>query len=273
MKLYNGQDVLNPVLLEPGEYGRTAGTFVCADYDPLLLEKAEEGHDGVRRAVELLLTRAPVAIVHVDVSQVSSDFANPGTTVYRSDTDKAIGFNDHSGGSESDFKIVLNGTPNASGVMHVLFSPPDEQGNPTNLTFRRADMHHLSQRSSGPYEGIIPNPMKTGGAAQARGFADYRYYLFGDSSTVPVVCEAFQDAGFDFSDDPYEMGLGLGPLSNSSYLDLAQYALEAEERLGEYNSRRFWPGDQFAEQIRNLGLEVPKLDPNDYPFVKPENQI
>lgn len=242
--------------------------FDVDEVQGLLDSKFEEGVNGAVLAAGLLLTRAAVSVVHIDISETRASFV-PGDARRFYEDGATVGFNDHFGGSESSFKILLNGSPSGKQASHVLLSPPDESGRPTNTTFRNCDFTFPTWESDYMYTRRVPNPLKTSSVAGYRGSSQYEYFLFGGPDAPAQVYEQFADAGFDFVDSPYSGDLdGQGP---EHLWFLRRYEDKAYKTLG-YRGGHYWPGDQFSEQLIRLGLETPKLSATDYPLVRPENQ-
>lgn len=237
---------------------------------PILESKLAEGRDAIADAVGLLLTTSAVVLVHIDIHNIRKSYVPDDERLFYVTPYSAIGFNDNFGGSESRFKILLNGSPNGVTASHVLYSPPYNDGSPSNTTFRQCDFVFLNRTSTETYDGpgYVPNPLKTAGAAGYRGFSDYKYFLFGDSDLPKKVYERFADAGFEFSADPYDTSYR----ETSEYRKMRLAESEAMATLG-YRGGHFWPGDQFAENLKRIGLEMPKLSAEDYPLVRAENML
>ena len=275
---------LTPVLLTPEDI---MGLESDQDYDysyfyvtsikKVLEAKRKDGHDGIAQAAAKLLTEPAVAILHVDTTKRRKPFRS-NRYAHEADKNTPIAFNDHFGGSESRFKVLLNGSPNDPDNSYVLYSPPLEDGSPSYARFHKADFTFLSDEPRGLYTGYggVPNPLKTGGVSQYRGRSGYKHYLFGGPDVRHQLYQAFSTAGFEFVDSPYPTTFGR---RQDDKLDLPMTHEEigrlegpASNTLG-YRGMHFWPGDQFAENLKLLGLEVPKFRVEDYPLVRPENTL
>ena len=249
-------------------------SLYVSELAPVLEEKRSLGEDAVSGAVSHLLTESGIVLVHVDETKPYKSYPmSEEDPLYNPSEKLAIGFNDHCGGSDSNFKLLLNGSPDGDEASYVLYSPPDQDGDPTNTTFRRADFTFLNREAEGPYEtfGYVPNPLKTSSARSYRGQVGHHFYLFGGPDIPTQVYGEFQRAGFDFFQEPYNGDIR-APEGTETTFTLGAYENAARRRLG-YRGMQFWPGDQFATQLRNLGLEPPKLRAEDYPLVKSENKL
>ncbi len=241
--------------------------------EPVLEEKRALGKDAILEGVALLMTKSAVALVHVDITKQRKSYIPDDDRMRYEDNDQPIGFNDHGGGSESRFKILLNGSPEEFDMQYVLYSPPDKEGNPSNIAFHKADFTFLSWEPKGPYKGVghVPNPLKTSGAHSYRGASSYQYYIFGGPDVPRQVYEKFSEAGFGFKLEPYTHDIS-APEGVMTTFTLSRQEDDAREALG-YRGSRFWPGDQFAKNLELLGMEVPKLKVEDYSLVRPENTL
>lgn len=253
---------------------RYSHNFPVDEIQELLEAKLKEGRDGAKQAAGLMLTRAAVAIVHIDTTKIRDAYA-PGDLRKFYERGTTVGFNDHFGGSESSFKLLLNGSPSGDQSSYVLYSPPDKSGRPTNTTFRNCDFTWLNRASKGQYmytaPGHVPNPLKTADVASYRGRGpNYEYYLFGGPDAEQQVYDQFAVAGFDFTETPYSSEFGEMGFDNTWVLSRHEDA--ARQNLGPRGGR-FWPGDQFSEQLARLGLDTPKLSAKEYPLVRSENKL
>ena len=156
-----------------------------------------------------------------------------------------LGFNDHMGGSESAFKILVNRHADGSKPsQYVLYSPPREDGSSSNMIFRRANFTFLSHAADDlDYDRNTPNPLKTAGVTGYRGGdRDYEYFVFGDVNTPLRFSQIFEDIGFQYNNSPY-------PMDVSSHLWRVEN--EARDRLN-FTEIHQWPGQQFAGQLAVL---------------------
>lgn len=219
------------------------GLFPTDVFVPLLDSKRQDPNvpDGVKRAVKLLLTESAVVIKFVN-TDVMEPYWEGETPRYTAPCNLA--FNDHGGGSESQFKILLNRhQPDADPTQQVLYSPPNADGSASNTTFHRSSLTFLDREPNGlEYEEAIPNSLKTGDAAQYYGRSEYDFFLFGNSSTPERFSQVFEQIGFKFEDTPYE---GIKVVEFNALRDAAHERLSAEE----YDH---WPHDQFARQLAIL---------------------
>jgi hypothetical protein len=237
----------------------------------LFAQEARESSEVVDQAVATLLQFSGCVVNFVDTSRRVHPYREQ---YYEYPRDKyMLGFNDHRGGSESHYKILLNQAPDGDEASYVLYSPPLEDGEPSNMTFRRCDFTFLSrepiaQRHTkdlrfGPY---VPNPLKT---HHTRGYWDrsyyhtnYDYYLFGLPETKQAFFDRFASIGFEFSKQPYELGYSRGEEASDTVSSLDNTENEANRKLG-YTGSKYWPGDQFAPQLAELKLPA---------YVHPEYQ-
>lgn len=211
--------------------------FPVADTEPFLEEwqKAHPDADGVKDAVQLLLSESAVSIQFVDIS-APADWV-PHETPPSFERSLQLALNDHGGGSESGFRILLNRfVEGEEPAQYVLVSPPDAEGKPRNLTFHHADFTFPTLEADGlQYDEYTPNPLKTSGQASRNGRSHYQFFLFGDSDAPRALSQTFEDIGFDFDPEPY---------SDARF---------QEVYLGKPGVHKApWPGNQFAEQIAKL---------------------
>jgi hypothetical protein len=204
-----------------------------------LLEEQQRNNPsnaGVTEAVRLMLSESAVAIQFVDISAPADWVPHENPPSFKRSTQ--LGFNDHGGGSESAHRILINRyVEGQEPEQYVLFSPPEETGEPSNLVFHNSDFTFLTLASNGcyPYDIHLPNPLKTGGqAGQTYGRNHYNFFLFGGSEVPYEFAQTFVNAGFSFNGEPYDM---------EKYDKL---------KLGRPKMRYLWPDGQFAEQIANL---------------------
>lgn len=199
---------------------------------------------GVKEAVKLLLSQCATVINHVDVTKtVETPYPDEDSPVYKRGTQ--LGFNDHCGGSESDFKILVNHVkPGLEPQQQVLYAPPNEDGSPSNTVFHGSDFVFLGQPAEGlRYPNSVPNALKTGGAAGYRdGDRDFDFFVFGDSETPLKFSRLLEDIGFSFDDQPY---------SEVNESELWHLEGEAKSRFG-FTEMHHWPGRQFAAQLAIL---------------------
>ena len=239
--------LIRPVLISADEISEVP---IAQGYKVETLEAAietktvdETYRDGVFEAAELMLRESAVVVQYNDIN-------DPGKSIWEDDPQRfkrsklLLGFNDHGGGSESGFKLLLNSFfDGEEPTQHMLFSPPEEDGSTSNLTFRQADFTMPCMEVGRKYT-TIPNPLKTSGAALYRGRKFYDFWLIGDDTTPQRFSEAFKDAGFNFEPTPFE-------LDKDSYRHLRR--LEDKATANFVGPRVMnWPGDQFAIQIEQL---------------------
>lgn len=242
--------VRSEVLLTTGEV--FPHNFIGGNYfnveaiDDLLKNKRTNNStpNGVKEAVRLMLSQCATAIVFVDTEKtVETPFPDEDDPAYKRGIQ--LGFNDHMGGSESAFKILVNRYVDGSKPsQYVLYSPPREDGSSSNMIFRRANFTFLSHTADGlDYDRDTPNPLKTVGAAGYRGGdRDYQYFVFGNANTPLRFSQVFEDIGFQYNDSPYSMDV-------SSHLWRVEN--EARDRL-DFTEMHQWPGQQFAGQLAVL---------------------
>lgn len=83
-------------------------------------------NEAVDKAVAILLQFAGCSVKFVDTTRRTKPY---GRKFYTYPSDKTmLGFNDHRGGSESHYKILLNQSPEGDEASYVLYSPPLEDG-------------------------------------------------------------------------------------------------------------------------------------------------
>lgn len=232
------------VLLSAGEIDTIPKAF---GYPNEALEAAVEAktvnneyRDGVFEAAELLLREAAVAIEFIDANN-SGRIIHEGTTQRYTDSDILLAFNDHGGGSESAYKILVNGFfADREPGQYVLLSPPDTHGLPINLTFHRADFAFPTCISDNIMSPSLPNALKTAGAASYIGRNFYAYYLIGTYDVLERFPRVLAASGFTFEHQPYQ------------YEQIRQY--QAPGRLIDPGLPRVvqWPRDQFSAQIAQL---------------------
>ncbi len=260
-----------PVLIEQADLAacdddiKKRNNFWVGGIEPVLEQKAAEGRDAISDAVGLLLTTSAVALVHIDLTKKRKSYYPDDDRIFYERPEAAVGFNDHFGGSESRFKILLNGSPDGDKASYVLFSPPKADGSPTNTTFRRSHFVILTRESDGIYggPGYVPNPLKTADTAGYKGLTNYQYFIFGDSNVPQEVYHRFAESGFEFISQPYD---------TSEYREM-RVAEQAARASLDYRGGHYWPGDQFADNLKRIGIEPPKLSPEDYPLVRAENML
>lgn len=251
-----------PILLtreDIGENPKMFGFTVEATAAALERKAADPStRDGVFEAAELMLRESAVAIQWVDITKPGKPIRE-GEELYRKE-DFQLGFNDHFGGSESNFKILLNRfVEGEETAMHVLYSPPNEDGSPSNIVFHRADFTFITSPPSEKiltYSPWVPNPLKTAGVSQYLGRGmDYDFFLYGDPETPFRFSQAFEQAGFVFDPNPYNDDLAqyeeTGEFTPGGKWDLSAKEHAASERLG-HRGMHYWPGEQFAAQIALL---------------------
>ncbi len=224
----------------------------------------ENPEQSVDQAVATLLQFAGCVVNFVDISRKVRSYGNRH---YEYPLEKyMLGFNDHFGGSESYYKILLNQSPDGDKASYVLLSPPLEDGSPSNMTFHRCDFTFLSREPSPArftkelrYGPFVPNPLKTHHTRnhwdRKYYFTDYNYYLFGLPNAKQAFFKRFEDIGFEFSKEPYVSGYGSREARPETAAGLNDAESNAKERLGFYGTR-FWPGDQFAPQLAELGQPI-----------------
>ncbi len=216
-----------------GIYG--GGLFPVDECMPILRDRqGENPPDGVLSAVRLLLQESAVSIAYVNTEEVHTE--EIGTD--RFDFLKAselLGFNDHGGGSESDYKILLQDVSQKE--QYVLYSPPLTKGLSANLSFRAADFTYLSEIPYGAGYADVPNPMKTAGQARRFGRSSYTFMLFGTAETPDNFIDTFHRIGFTFHAEPY------------AEEELATLRVIASNMPSSVDA---WPGGQFEWQLSQL---------------------
>lgn len=228
-----------PLLLSRSELSINSDPFESAEasFGDAIRQKTAEGtyRHGVYAAAELLLRESAVAIQYVDVADTSTWHTRSGLQ---------LGFNDHGGGSESGFKLLLNRfTDEEAAAQYVLYSPPAADNTASNTVFHRAAFSFLEWEPHGlEYPSRVPNPLKTAGACQIRRRSDYDFYLVGGSSVPCQLGAAMEAAGFSFDTTPYDEAT------------LHALRTDADTARGRLSYREFhnWPGQQFAAQIALL---------------------
>ncbi len=183
-------------------------------FDPVIeaLSEDPEVPNGIHEAARLLLTQCATVLRIVDMTKPEAGYSDDQTPFYIGRT--ILAFNDHGGGSESDFKILVNRHKEDGGVdQQLLIAPPDEAGIAANLTFHNGDFTFPSWEPRGPKGssltyytyGNLPNNLKTGGASMAAGRrGNYDYFLFGDPSTPIAFSSLLEQIGFGYVDTPYD---------------------------------------------------------------------
>lgn len=249
-----------PYLIADSDIPETARAFGYPTevWDETTQRKLAAGYrHGAFEAAELLLSRPAVEIQFVDAN-------DPGTPLGSSETmptkrpQVTLGFNDHGGGSESGYKILLNMLRGRDAGQYVLVSPPQADSTRSNTTFYRGDFTFPSQAPFGDarqgrpvFHDGVPNPLKTYGAASNLGQDGYKYYLVGQRNYGCTLVAAFRAAGFRFVQRPmdfdteYMETMGIYPSKSQIYTDKAW-------PNGEMGTKR--PVGQFAEQISRLRL-------------------
>jgi len=211
-------------------------------FDAAVDQKVNVGayRNGIYEAVGLILTEAAVAIQFVDQ-------ADPGKPIREGEEPfirprMQLGFNDHGGGSESHFRILLNRPDDESSTQYVLYSPPTEDGLPSNLTFHRSDLGFLTYEPSLDYRrpGQVPNALKTGGACSYWGRSNFEFYIVGDSTVPAQFANTFERIGFSFVNKPYDRERLVGIRRNEGNMP------------SDYPGRFLWPVNQFREQLAKL---------------------
>ncbi|PJA91166.1 MAG: hypothetical protein CO135_02675 [Candidatus Levybacteria bacterium CG_4_9_14_3_um_filter_35_16] len=171
--------------------------------------------DGVFLAAELMLGQAAVVVEFVNKDDPGEPIREGEKTFYKRPS-LLLGFNDRGGGSESDYKILLNCFDEENPGTYVLFSPPNEEGLPSNLTFHLADFTFLTFESSNTRDDI-PNSLKTYEVATQMDRSFFEYYLVGNEDTPHRFLEVFKTAGFNFVPEPFGDD-ELGPLYRHEFL-------------------------------------------------------
>ncbi|HLB66612.1 MAG TPA: hypothetical protein VJJ78_03410 [Candidatus Saccharimonadales bacterium] len=199
---------------------------------------------GVKEAVKLILTQCATVIRFVDIGNpVDSPFPDEDSQVYK--TGLQLAFNDHMGGSESAFKILVNRhTEDAEPAQYVLYSPPQEEGSPSNNVFHHSNFTFIESGADGlDYANHVPNALKTAGAVGYRGGdRDHEYFVFGNEQTPFRFSKLFENIGFVFEEQPY---------SYDQSNDLRHLENQARDRL-DFTEMHHWPGEQFAGQLAVL---------------------
>jgi hypothetical protein len=235
--LDSGETLLIPEPNVEAVANNTLDYFPVADTEPFLEEwrKAQPEADGIKNAARLVLSETAVSIHFVDVSKPADWVPHENPPSF--ERVMQLAFNDHGGGSESGFRILLNRfVEGHEPAQYVLLSPPDAEGKPRNTTFHQADFTfpHMEGKDL-HYKEYTPNPLKTEGQAARQGRNYYHFFLFGDSSTPFALSEAFARAGFSF--DPK-------PMSLDRYYEV--YLGKPDVYKTE------WPAEQFTKQIAQL---------------------
>jgi hypothetical protein len=194
-----------PVLLPDGEIegnGSAFGYPVQAWDDAIEATISNKGlKDGALEAAELMLQEAAVAVFFVN-------YANPGRPIREGEEpsfrgpEMLLGFNDHGGGSESNYKILLNLFSNKVPAQYVLYSPPEKDGSPSNTTFHCADFGLPVLEPQRIVRQNVPNVLKTCDEAMKRRRDYYEFYLVGQDDAPQRLVDAFTALGFDFLDTP-----------------------------------------------------------------------
>lgn len=238
-------ELARPILISADEIDGVANAF---GYPSEVLDAAIEAkvadrsyRDGVFEAAELILKEAAVVVSFVDKDDRGATIRDDDTQAFIRPK-QLIGFNDHAGGSESGFKILLNCFfEGEEPSQYVLWSPPDEDGSPSNTTFRKVDFTFPSMEADGIERRGVPNPLKTASVALNLGRKFYDFLLIGDESVLQRIPAVFKAIGFSFEPDPFE-------IFSEEYSDLRRL-----EGLAEGEARhpraKHWPKDQFAQQI------------------------
>ncbi len=252
----------HPILLtreDIGEIPNAFGFTVDATLSALERKAADPStRDGIYEAAELMLRESAVAIQWVDITK-SGKPIREGEQPYRRE-DFQLGFNDHFGGSESHFKLLLNRfVEGEEPAMHVLYSPPNEDDTPSNTVFHRADFTFITSPPSErrlTYSPWVPNPLKTAGVSQYLGRGmDYDFFLYGGPETPYDFSKVFEQAGFKFDPNPYDDDMTqneeTGNFTPGGEWDLSTKEHAARERL-DYREMHHWPSEQFAAQIALL---------------------
>jgi hypothetical protein len=108
-------------------------------------------------AIGKLLTETSVAIYFVDISKSEESWDSEEVRVYPKHA--LLAFTDHGGGSESDWKVLINKFDLDVPKQYVLYSPPDAEGRSSNLTFHEAEFSPTMLEPTGTRD-FLPNPEK-----------------------------------------------------------------------------------------------------------------
>lgn len=238
-------ELARPILLAADEIDGVANAF---GYPTEVLGAAIEAkiadgsyRDGVFEATELILKEAAVLISFVDKDDRGAKIRDEDIQAFIR-AKLLIGFNDHAGGSESGFKILLNCFfEGEEPSQYVLWSPPDEEGLPSNTTFRKVNFTFPSMEADGIERRGVPNPLKTASAARYLGRKFYDFLLIGDKSVPQRIPAVFKAIGFSFETEPFEV-------FSEEYSELRRLEAVAESKAA-HPWARHWPKDQFAQQI------------------------
>jgi hypothetical protein len=231
------------------------------DYPKFQQELDRQQHDvqipdGVILAAQLLLSRCATTVEFINLDEVDlSEWHGKPLHLQFYGSAKMLGLNDHAGATACQYKIMVNRY--ARGVQptqHVLFSPPDSEGEPSNLTFRRGYLSSFLPVREGETMNSLLNCLKTStvNSCQGRSREGFQYYLFGGKDTPYEFTEAFEKAGFDFADEPYEIG-------GDELFRLRALEEDVNKRI-DFVDRYFWPQNkagtwsQFADNIRQMSL-------------------
>ena len=238
-------ELWTPVLLTPDDIDAPHSVFGFPRDAIWSAAEAKDGaRNGVFEAAEIMLREAAVVVQHIDVSDQGHEVhIDPGRPYVQ--PGNIIGFNDHAGGSESSYKLLVNCYfDGEEPSQYVLYSPPEEDGSPSNLTFRRSDFTFLDWAAEGTRERHIPNNLKTYSIAHQLGRNFYEFYILGDHTVPTQFAEVLKAAGFSFEPEPFEtFGDEIRRLHD------LEYAYEKDTI--EPRALR-WPKDQFAGQIALL---------------------
>jgi hypothetical protein len=237
-----------PLLLPDGEIEGTRGPFgyPIETWDAAVEARrsSNDARDGVFEAAELMLREAAVAIYFVDIDDPGRAIREGERPLFRGGK-MMLGFNDHGGGSESRYKILLNCFPDGEDpAQFVLYSPPKEDGSPSNTTFHRADFTYLNFEPGKIARRNVPNVLKTCDEAVKLSREYYQFYVIGRLDIPQRLPGAFAAAGFDFADTPYDDDMLY------EYRRLERIHKEKLEPEGRYGP--VWPSGQFSAQIKKL---------------------
>jgi hypothetical protein len=213
--------------------------FSVEEYENLVtaIVDTKKLDSGILDAARLVLSESAVVIQFIDTSELAEWVPRGYPPSFKAKGQ--IGFNDHGGGSESHFRILLNRHVEGGPVeQYVLYSPPDEYSRPSSKTFHRASFTFPADEPAGlEYETYLPNILKTHAAASRQGRHFHDFFLFGDSSTPILFSQIFERIGFSFNEQPYTHE----EMNKLKHISRQNRHLQIK-----------WPGSQFSAEVARI---------------------